>query len=179
MMKEIHEEEEEINQESGDEERPANPANQKLFDLRLRINEARKKNANAVVEENERQMDPQFEKKRKRKEWAEEQEAKKGTLVEKGLDEKNNYLNEPLSRCKSKYAKQEKKASKKKVIYGWDVFNQDSLYGAYKRRLKNMPFDKEAYEEQIKGEKKQEEVVGEDKLQRLVDDIDKQYVFEQ
>jgi len=30
------------------------------------------------------------------------------------------------------------------------VFNSDSLYRAYKKRLNNMPFDKEHYDEQLK-----------------------------
>lgn len=29
------------------------------------------------------------------------------------------------------------------------VFNTDSLYRAYKKRLKKMPFDKDHYEEQL------------------------------
>ncbi|KAI9917212.1 hypothetical protein PsorP6_013172 [Peronosclerospora sorghi] len=39
-----------------------------------------------------------------------------------------------------------KKASKKekrKAAFGWDVFNQDSLYKAYKKRLVNLPTSKE------------------------------------
>lgn len=30
------------------------------------------------------------------------------------------------------------------------VFNSDSLYRAYKKRLTNMPFDRKLYEEQLK-----------------------------
>jgi len=33
------------------------------------------------------------------------------------------------------------------------VFNADSLYRSYKNRLKNMPFDREHYEEQLKDAK--------------------------
>merc|ERR1712232_1136552 len=44
-----------------------------------------------------------------------------------------------------------KEAKKKKGnpdAFGWDVFNQDSLYNAHNKRLKSMEFDEEAYKKQ-------------------------------
>ncbi len=179
VIKEIEEDQDNAGegseQEAEPEPAPAGPMGDKLLELRMRLNEARKKNSHAVAEENERLQDPQFERRRRRKEWEQEDEVRKGNLEQKGVGADKGYLNDPLTKCKSRYSKQEKKASKKKTVYGWDVFNQDTLYRAYKKRLKKMPFDKEEYEEQVKSGTVWKDEVGADKLQKLVDDIDKQY----
>ena len=38
----------------------------------------------------------------------------------------------------------------KNETFGWDVFNNEAYYRAHKKRLRDMPFDKELYEEQMK-----------------------------
>lgn len=152
-----------------------NPVSKKLFELKLKLNEARKKNAKAVSEENERLQDPQYEKRRRAKEWEEQQSQHKEIMQEKGIDDEKWYMNEPLLKSKSRQFKQDKKSGKKKIVYGWDVFNQDSLYKAYNKRTKELGVDQEAYKKQM--ENNEDEKIPEDKLQRLVDDIEKQYFY--
>ena len=127
-----------------------------------------------MAEENERVQDPQYEKRKRKKEWDEDQEKRKELLKEKGADATKWYMDEPLAKSKARYVKQEKKAGKKKVVYGWDVFNQDSLYTAYKKRTQDLKLDKEEYQKQIEQGENREENLTDDKLQRLVDDIEKQ-----
>ena len=55
------------------------------------------------------------------------------------------------------------------------VFNEDTLYKAYDKRCKSIPFYKEVYEQQMaKGDEFQPK---EEMVQNLVDDIEKQYIF--
>lgn len=153
-----------------------NPLARKLFDVKLKLNQARKQNAQAISLENQRLKDPKYEKRKRRQEWEEAQTKKEETLREKGVDESKWYMNEPLTKSKSRHEKQEKKAGKKKIVFGWEVFNQDSLHRAYKKRIKHLSVDKEEYEEQMKSNTISTEKAAEDKAQRLVDDIDRQYI---
>ena len=92
----------------------------------------------------------------------------------KGIDETQLYMNETLNKSKARHEKQEAKFGKKQIVYGWDVFNQDTLYKAYNKRTKNLKVDKEEYQEQMKEGGLNTGDIDEDKLQRLVDDIHKQ-----
>jgi len=67
--------------------------------------------------------------------------------------------------------KEEKK--KKGEVFGWDVFNEDSIYNAYKKRCKEMPLYKELYAKQMQNPDK-EWLVDEERKSRLVKDIEKQ-----
>merc|ERR1712129_177730 len=68
-------------------------------------------------------------------------EAKPGALP-KGKD----YLNDTLEKVELREAKKGKKGSPD--TFGWDVFNQDSLYRAHDKRLKHVVFDEQGYKEQ-------------------------------
>ena len=48
---------------------------------------------------------------------------------------------------KMEYLEANKK--KKHETFGWDVFNEDTLYRSYKKRCKEIPFYKELYNDQI------------------------------
>lgn len=151
-----------------------NPIAGKLAELKLKMNQARKQNAQAISEENQRLKDPKYEKRRRRKEW-EESQAKKGEILkEKGIDESKWYMDEPLIKSKARYEKQEQKAGKKKLVYGWEVFNEDSLYKAQDRRNKSLRVDKEEYQRQMKEGTINESNATEDKAQKLVEDIERQ-----
>jgi len=151
-----------------------NPIAGKLAELKLKMNQARKQNAQAISEENQRLKDPKYEKRRRRKEWEEAQAKKEEILKEKGIDASKLYMDEPLIKSKVRYEKQEQKAGKKKIVYGWDVFNIDSLYKAQDKRNKNLKVNKEEYERQMKEGKVNESNASEDKAQRLVEDIERQ-----
>ena len=78
------------------------------------------------MEEHKRTSDPNYEKKRKQTE-----------REEKGTRSKH-YLNHTIEEASGK-AKKQKQKDKHKASFGWDVFNQDALYNAYKKRLDKLP----------------------------------------
>mmetsp|Transcript_37600 Transcript_37600/g.100053 ORF Transcript_37600/g.100053 Transcript_37600/m.100053 type:complete len:180 (-) Transcript_37600:109-648(-) len=61
-------------------------------------------------------------------------------------EEKNRSLNVTLEQAEAMEKKQNKK-EKGKAAFGWDIFNQDSLYKAHKKRVARVPVDRAAYEE--------------------------------
>jgi len=65
------------------------------------------------------------------------------------------------------------KGKLKNEVFGWDVFNEDAIYNAYKTRCKNMPFYPEHYAKQ-KAAPEEDVVITEDKKNALVADIDRQ-----
>mmetsp|Transcript_5274 Transcript_5274/g.12689 ORF Transcript_5274/g.12689 Transcript_5274/m.12689 type:complete len:259 (+) Transcript_5274:1-777(+) len=127
---------------------------QKLFDLRMRMNEGRKLNHMEVAAEKRRATDPlgeakrqrelneqRNERKRKETEDAEgggeegmEEEAKDEKKEKKEKDE-NRHLNVTLEQAEVMDKKKSKK-DKGKAAFGWDVFNQDALHKAHKKRVK-------------------------------------------
>lgn len=113
----------------------------RLFDLKLKMNEARKKNLKAVVEENRLNNNPRYLKSLKHSELDEKQKEKERELEFKGLKNKD-YLDKP--------AIAQFKESKKNTaqVFGWEVFNDDTLYRANDKRNKKMPFYAEVYQRQ-------------------------------
>ena len=91
----------------------------KLLDLRMRLNESRKLNNKAVIEENERLNDPKFEKKRAKREWIEQNEDLKETMKLKGIPENKMYLNDTTNKCMF-LAKKNKAKNKKTEAFGWE-----------------------------------------------------------
>eukprot|EP00622_Pseudochattonella_farcimen_P006311 FR742098.1.p1 GENE.FR742098.1~~FR742098.1.p1 ORF type:complete len:168 (+),score=33.96 FR742098.1:40-504(+) len=62
-------------------------------------------------------------------------------MKERGLTTDQSYLFETAETAESKYARRDKKENGK-AAFGWDVFNQDTLYKAYEKRLANLPKQK-------------------------------------
>merc|ERR1712039_1165254 len=56
-----------------------------------------------------------------------------------------DYLNDTVEQVEKKEAKKKKGNPD---AFGWDVFNQDSLYRAHDKRLKHIQFDEKGYKEQ-------------------------------
>uniref|UniRef100_A0A0E0AE90 Pre-mRNA-splicing factor SYF2 n=1 Tax=Oryza glumipatula TaxID=40148 RepID=A0A0E0AE90_9ORYZ len=114
----------------------------KLFELRLKMNEARKANQQAMVAEKKR-MEPRAESRGVSKQkWLEDRKKKIGKLLDSnGLDMTKSYMLDTQESAEAKYKKWEKEPAP----YGWDVFNQKTLYDAYKKRTKNIEVDMEAY----------------------------------
>ncbi|KAK9144123.1 hypothetical protein Sjap_004026 [Stephania japonica] len=144
--------EEEHADEDGDEQ-PAEEAvepdfsnmsarQKKLFELRLKMNEARKANQTAMVAEKKRMEAPQESRGISKQKWIEERKKKIGKLLDaNGLDMKKAYMLDTQEAAEAKYKKWEKDPAP----YGWDVFNQKALYDAYKKRTKNLDVDVEEY----------------------------------
>lgn len=116
---------------------------QKLRDLRLRMNEARKLNHNEVVEEDRRNKQPKnAEAKQRRVEWEVSEEEKRKECLSQGIDYervKNLELNaidaEQLDR---------KKKKKKNPDEGFSDYAAAS-YRQYQRLTKQMKPDMDAY----------------------------------
>ena len=125
----------------------------KFNELKIKINEAKNLNNKAVTEENKKSQDPDFEKNKKKEEYHSKIAEMKKTLELQGVPENKLYVLDSINKCEKSNLKNIKK--KRSSAFGWDgkiinyiVFNDDTLFRAYKRRLNNMPYDKNAYEEQ-------------------------------
>lgn len=114
----------------------------KLFELRLKMNEARKANQTAMVAEKKRMEAPQESRGISKQKWIEERKKKIGKLLDaNGLDMTKAYMLDTQQMAETKYKKWEKDPAPA----GWDVFNQKTLYDAYKKRTKKMDVDLEEY----------------------------------
>ncbi|XP_049413088.1 uncharacterized protein LOC125876029 [Solanum stenotomum] len=115
----------------------------KLFELRLKMNEARKANQSAMVVEKKKTEAPPAEcRGMSKQKWIEERKKKIGNLLDaKGLDMSKAYMLDTQESAETKYKKWEKEPAPA----GWDVFNKKTLYNAYKKRTKNVAVDVDEY----------------------------------
>ncbi|GLD99366.1 hypothetical protein PINS_up008085 [Pythium insidiosum] len=107
------------------------PAQRKLFELRMKVNAGRKDNKKEVAAEHERLNNG--DKKAKK----EEQIKKRKEMKELAATGKAHL--EETAELASVRAKKGAQKEKRKAAFGWDAFNQDSLYKAYKKRLVSLP----------------------------------------
>ncbi|KAI7732094.1 hypothetical protein M8C21_029571 [Ambrosia artemisiifolia] len=114
----------------------------KLFEIRLKMNEARKANQSAMVEEKKKNEGPKESRGISKQKWLDERKKKIGKLLEaNGLDMKESYMLDTQQVAEAKYKKWEKEPAPA----GWDVFNQKTLYDAHKKRTKKIDVDLEEY----------------------------------
>ncbi|KAL9354225.1 hypothetical protein Peur_052195 [Populus x canadensis] len=114
----------------------------KLFELRLKMNEARKANQTAMVSEKKKMEAPSESRGISKQKWLEDRKKKIGKLLDaNGLDMTKAYMLDTQEAAEVKYKKWEKDPAP----FGWDVFNQKTLYNAYKKRTKNVDVDLEEY----------------------------------
>eukprot|EP00897_Mesotaenium_endlicherianum_P006407 jgi/Mesen1/5795/ME000293S04953 len=114
----------------------------KMFELRMKLNQARKANQTAVIAEKKRADAPKETHGISRQKWLEEQKKKMGKQLESnGLDIKQAYMLDTQEQAEAKY----KKRNKKEAAFGWDIFNQKSLYNSYKNRTKSLTTNMEEY----------------------------------
>lgn len=60
-------------------------------------------------------------------------------LETKGIDKSKSYLFEPAIQAeKQQTGRKRKRIKESKEAYGWEVFNTDSLYRAYEKRVKKI-----------------------------------------
>ena len=117
----------------------------KLYNLRMKLKQSRKLNQSAVVEEQKQKSSSAKEnEKAEYKKVQKERKAKKAKQMESyGLDKDQHYLMQSAESAEQGYKKQKKKPS----AFGWDAFNQKSLYNAYKKRASNVAVNLEEYED--------------------------------
>lgn len=126
-----------------------NERERRLMELRMRMNQGRQSNTKEVVEEQKRNSDPDYAKK-KAEEAFQKAEAKreaKGSSDARplALPAGKEYL---LETAEKHEMKEGKKKRGNPDAFGWDVFNQDSLYRAHDKRLKTVEFDEKGYKDQ-------------------------------
>ncbi|DBA04003.1 TPA: hypothetical protein N0F65_009350 [Lagenidium giganteum] len=112
--------------------RAMTPAQKKLFELRMKVNAGRKANKKEVAAEHERIVNKDKKPQRNTEERRKEDDPQKKEQAVKA------HLND-TAEVASEKAKKDAKKEKRKAAFGWDVFNQDSLYKAYKKRLVKLP----------------------------------------
>lgn len=118
------------------------PMQKKMFDLRLKLNAARKANQKEIVAEKKREEAPVESRGVSKKKWFEEKQKRLGKHLElNGLEASKAFMLDTQESAEVKYKKWEKKPAP----FGWDVFNQRSLYNAYKKRTKHIPYSMEDY----------------------------------
>ncbi|THU57136.1 hypothetical protein C4D60_Mb03t00320 [Musa balbisiana] len=101
----------------------------KLFELRLKMNEARKANQMAMVAEKKKMEAPSEARGISKQKWLEERKKKIGKLLDSnGLDMSKAYMLDTQEMAEAN-------------------FNQKTLYNAHKKRVKNIECDMEAYNE--------------------------------
>uniref|UniRef100_A0A6V3NZQ3 peptidylprolyl isomerase n=1 Tax=Lotharella globosa TaxID=91324 RepID=A0A6V3NZQ3_9EUKA len=112
----------------------------KLWELRQKLNAGRKINRKEAAEEKRRFTGgtKKVAKEENLKKWK-EYEKKKKELEAAGLDPKQyRYLNDTAGAHETAEKKRKKK-EKNKASFGWNVFNQDSLFKGFKKRLVHVP----------------------------------------
>ncbi|XP_073270554.1 uncharacterized protein [Primulina huaijiensis] len=114
----------------------------RLFELRLKMNEARKANQTAMVTEKKKSEAPTESRGISKQKWLDERKKKIGKLLDSnGLDMSKAYMLDTQDMAEAKYKKWEKDPAPA----GWEVFNQKTLYNAYKKRAKNIHVDLDEY----------------------------------
>ncbi|KAH0645273.1 hypothetical protein KY284_033157 [Solanum tuberosum] len=148
-----------------------------LFELRLKMNKARKANQSAMVAEKKKTEVPPAESNRgmSKQKWIEERKKKIGNLLDaNGLDMSKAYMLDTQDSAEAKYNKWEKEPAPA----GWDVFNKKTLYDAYKKRTKNIAVDvgeynrmKEAGREASSLQYGKAPKLSDDKMERMVKEL--------
>ncbi|KAL7082864.1 hypothetical protein ACP275_14G128200 [Erythranthe tilingii] len=114
----------------------------RLFELRMKMNEAKKANQTAMVNEKKKLEGPVESRGISKQKWLEERKKKIGRLLDSnGLDMSKAYMLDTQEMAESKYKKWEKDPAPA----GWDVFNQKTLYEAHKKRTKKINLDHDEY----------------------------------
>lgn len=128
------EEEKEVPQPTEEELSNMNTRQRKLFELRLRMNKARKNNKREVKEEVSRLSSGDPTKTSKKKEYLRGAKDWKKKLEDSGGDAAQPWLYETAELVEKKDKKTAKKNANQN--YGWNVFNQDAQYNSYMKRVK-------------------------------------------
>lgn len=111
----------------------SNDIEKRLFELKLKMNKAKQLNNQAVLAEKKREADPKWYLKQKGED----------TNAEEVNEVAEKFLNETAEAAALKTKKR-----KTNETFGWDVFNEDSLYRAHDKRVNEMGFYPDAYERQ-------------------------------
>ncbi|CAL0316219.1 unnamed protein product [Lupinus luteus] len=114
----------------------------KWMELRAKMQEAKKRNQLEIAAEKKRMEAPTESRGISKQKWLEDRKKKIGKLLDaNGLDMTKAYMLDTQEAAEVKYKKWEKDPAPS----GWDVFNQKTLYNAYKKRSSKIEVDVEEY----------------------------------
>lgn len=118
--------------------------NERLQQLRMRLNKSRQENYKEVVEEHKRVEDPKYERRRYYlQQMADKQNESRRIGNREGDNDASktepSWLDEPAEQSLSAAEKRKRKEENMKRSFGWNVFNQDAQYHAYEKTLKDLP----------------------------------------
>ncbi|KAI5445916.1 hypothetical protein KIW84_013952, partial [Lathyrus oleraceus] len=114
----------------------------KWMELRAKMQDAKKRNQIEIANEKKRMEAPTESRGVSKQKWLDGRKKKIGKLLDaNGLDMTKAYMLDTQEAAEEKYKKWEKDPAPS----GWDVFNQKTLYNAYKKRTKNIEVDVEEY----------------------------------
>eukprot|EP00761_Pharyngomonas_kirbyi_P013002 gb/GECH01013029.1/.p1 GENE.gb/GECH01013029.1/~~gb/GECH01013029.1/.p1 ORF type:complete len:288 (+),score=93.16 gb/GECH01013029.1/:1-864(+) len=116
------------------------PNQQRLFDLKMKLNACRKENLDEMVRERKREQNngkSQYIRGKKRK----------AKDIESGDNkDQDGYV---LTAAQAEEMEQAKKRKKDRAApHGWEVFNDDAIFKAYGKRVDRVPITKKEYEQQ-------------------------------
>lgn len=143
------------------------------------INEALKENNEAVIDEQIRLADPMYEKRIQKQAYyqervkfnkqLQEQWSKHGDLAAYLNPDDQGYLFESAAQAQRSGIWAKPKSQKdKNQTFGWDVFNDSSLYRAYTKRTQKIERDLKKNPDLLKN------MTAEEKKQRMADEVEEQ-----
>jgi len=115
---------------------PMDPFKQKLLRLQMKRNEARKLNKSAMVEEYNKLNETKFEVSTQKKQKHEQKVKKRQREFMQTERDPNSMLYESAEFAQTAQQKKKQKLDNA-APFGWNVFNADTLYSAYNKRIKN------------------------------------------
>merc|ERR1712154_306902 len=150
------------------------------WELRMKRNEARKLNKKAIIEEHEKLNKTDYEISREnRKKYETKTKKRKREMAETFRDPNLSILYES-----AEYAQniQQKKKRKTEAAFGWNVFNDDTLYTAYNKRIakinKNSGFIKDTKQlfdvNSLDYAQNDDEEIDEDNMDNMVNELNQQ-----
>ncbi len=175
LYSESEEEENEISDNDNNNNDEENEFKKRLKLFNSKISEAINLNEKEVLDENKKneEYNDNNNERNYNKNWKSKQEEIKSNLKLQGIPENKTYILNSINH--SEKEKEKKRKKEKNISYGWDLFNKDTIYRSNKKRLKNMPFNKELYDEQMKnGINDLEKICSDERKELLKIDLQKQ-----
>jgi len=164
------------------------PKQKKLFELRLKLNKARKENHTLVAEEDKRKNEaPDEESKRRKREYDDQKLQEKQKMIQHGIDpEKEKIMGVTSSDADYQDKKRRKKEKQKEKSFAWSQYNPESQYNVHEKRVKSIEFNEEEYKTQKEATKEEDFFrdahsinygqnipVDRKKVERMVDELNK------
>jgi hypothetical protein len=175
LYSESEEEENEISDNDNNNNDEENKFKKRLKLFNSKISEAINLNEKEVLDEKKKNQEynDNNNERNYNKNWKSKQEEIKSNLKLQGIPENKTYILNSINH--SEKEKEKKRKKEKNISYGWDLFNKDTIYRSNKKRLKNMPFNKELYDEQMKnGINDLEKICSDERKELLKIDLQKQ-----